>query len=40
MIIYNVTICVDKEVEHEWVEWMRSKHIIEVITKLRKNFKS
>ena len=31
MIIYNVTICVDKEVEYEWVEWMRSKHIIEVM---------
>ena len=31
MIIYNVTICVDKEVELLWTEWMRSKHIIEVM---------
>ncbi len=27
MILYNVTIGIDKEIELEWVEWMKSVHI-------------
>lgn len=31
MIIYNVTINIDREVESEWVRWMKSVHIPEVL---------
>lgn len=31
MIIYNVTINIDDSVHNEWLEWMRSKHIAEVV---------
>ena len=31
MIIYNVTISIDSKVEEHWLEWMRSKHIPDVI---------
>lgn len=31
MILYNVTVKVDLEVHHEWLEWMRTKHIPNVI---------
>lgn len=31
MIIYNVTLNVDLEVHEEWVEWMRTVHIPEVM---------
>lgn len=32
MIIYNVTVNIDKEVHDEWLEWMRSKHIPDVMS--------
>ncbi|MBS1580920.1 MAG: DUF4286 family protein [Bacteroidetes bacterium] len=31
MIIYNVTLNVDLEVHEEWVEWMRTVHIPDVM---------
>lgn len=31
MILYNVTIGIDKEIELEWVEWMKSEHIPEIL---------
>jgi len=31
MILYNVTIGIDKECENEWVTWMKSTHIPEVM---------
>lgn len=31
MIIYNVTINVEDEVNHEWLNWMRSIHIPQVM---------
>lgn len=30
-IIYNVTINIDHEVHDEWITWMKSKHIPDVI---------
>ena len=27
MILYNVTINVDDEVHHQWLEWMQKEHI-------------
>lgn len=30
-IIYNVTISVDKEIEQEWVQWMKEVHLPEVM---------
>jgi hypothetical protein len=31
MILYNVTISIDPQVSSEWLEWMRSEHIPEVL---------
>lgn len=31
MILYNVTVSIDPTVEEEWVEWMRSRHIPDVM---------
>lgn len=31
MILYNVTIGIDKEIEGEWVAWMKAEHIPEVL---------
>lgn len=31
MIIYNVTVGVDKSIEQEWVSWMKSVHIPNVM---------
>jgi len=31
MIIYNVTILIDPTVKEEWLEWMRSVHIPDVM---------
>jgi hypothetical protein len=31
MLIYNVTIGVDKEIEAEWLAWMKVEHIQEVM---------
>jgi len=31
MIIYNVTINIDPSIEKQWLDWMRTKHIREVL---------
>ncbi|MCC6251142.1 MAG: DUF4286 family protein [Bacteroidia bacterium] len=31
MIIYNVTINIDKDIHEEWLDWMRKEHIPEVM---------
>ena len=31
MIIYNVTVKVDLDVHEEWLDWMRSNHIPDVL---------
>jgi hypothetical protein len=31
MIIYNVTVKIDNDIHDEWMEWMRSIHIPEVM---------
>ena len=31
MIIYNVTIAIDKRVEAEWLAWMKATHIPDVL---------
>lgn len=31
MILYNVTIGIDKEIEIEWVHWMKTEHIPDVL---------
>lgn len=31
MIIYNVTVSVDQTIEIQWLEWMKVKHIKEVL---------
>lgn len=31
MLLYNVTVGVDKEIEEEWLAWMKSKHIPDVL---------
>lgn len=31
MIIYNVTISVDEDIHDEWLEWMRTVHIPDVM---------
>ena len=32
MIIYNVTVSIDATIEQEWLSWMRSKHIPDVMS--------
>lgn len=32
MILYNVTIGIDKDIEEEWVEWMKTEHIPDVLS--------
>jgi hypothetical protein len=32
MILYNVTICIDDSVHEEWLEWMKTKHIPDVLS--------
>lgn len=40
MLLYNITIGIDKEVEGEWLRWMKTEHIPEVMrTKLFSEFK-
>jgi hypothetical protein len=40
MLLYNVTIGIDKNVEHDWLFWMKTEHIPEVMnTKLFVDFK-
>ncbi|WP_420388454.1 DUF4286 family protein [Roseivirga sp.] len=31
MILYNVTVAIDKRVEQDWVVWMKETHIPEVL---------
>jgi hypothetical protein len=31
MILYNVTISIDKQVESEWLRWMKTVHIPDVM---------
>ncbi len=31
MIIYNVTVKIDKSVQEEWLNWMQTKHIPDVM---------
>ena len=31
MFLYNVTVGVDKEIEQEWLQYMREKHIRDVL---------
>jgi hypothetical protein len=31
MIIYNVTVNIDEDIEEEWLEWMTTKHIPEIM---------
>jgi hypothetical protein len=40
MFLYNVTIGIDKEIEQEWVTWMKAEHIPDVLnTGLFLNYK-
>ncbi|MDG2505442.1 MAG: DUF4286 family protein [Crocinitomicaceae bacterium] len=32
MIIYNVTVSIDNSIEQEWLSWMRTKHIPDVMS--------
>ena len=32
MILYNVTVSVDRDVEAEWLGWMKGEHIPEVLS--------
>jgi hypothetical protein len=31
MLIYNVTVGIDKAIENDWLQWMKAKHIPEVM---------
>ena len=31
MIVYNVSIKIDKEIKKEWIQWMKEKHITDVM---------
>lgn len=31
MLLYNVTIGIDKSVEQEWLHWMKSEHMLDVL---------
>jgi hypothetical protein len=31
MLLYNVTVGVDKDIETEWLQWMKTKHIPDVL---------
>lgn len=31
MIVYNVTVAVDREIEDDWLRWMKSIHIPDVL---------
>lgn len=40
MLLYNITVGIDKEVEIEWLNWMKTEHIPEVMnTNLFYDFK-
>lgn len=31
MILYNVTVNVEQSIEEEWLEWMKSEHVLDVL---------
>ena len=31
MLLYNVTISIDQSIEKDWLDWMKSKHIPDVM---------
>lgn len=31
MLVYNVTVKIDQKVEQEWLEWMKNKHVPDVM---------
>ncbi len=31
MILYNVTVNIDEDIEEEWLEWITTKHIPDVV---------
>lgn len=31
MVIYNVTVIIEEDVEQEWLQWMKEKHIPDVM---------
>ncbi len=31
MILYNVTVNIDKDVEQDWIDWMKNTHIPQVM---------
>lgn len=31
MLLYNVTVGVDKEIEKEWLHWMKTEHMLDVL---------
>jgi len=31
MLLYNVTVGVDKQIEKEWLHWMKTEHILDVL---------
>lgn len=40
MILYNVTVSVDKQAEQEWLQWMQQNHIPKVLaTNLFEDYK-
>jgi hypothetical protein len=32
MILYNVTVSIDPSIHEEWLEWMKAKHIPDVMS--------
>lgn len=32
MFLYNVTIGIDKEVEQEWLQWMKDEYVVKVMS--------
>ena len=31
MFLYNVTIGIDKDIEQEWLQWMKEEHVVKVM---------
>ncbi len=31
MLLYNVTVGIDKGVEREWLQWMKTEHMLDVL---------
>lgn len=32
MVLYNVTITIDRDIHQEWADWMKDEHIVNVMT--------